>query len=37
MNILVRDSEPEDTLTNVGFKLGRWLDTVIMQCPLNGG
>ncbi len=29
MNILVRDSEPEDTLTNVGFKLGRWLDTII--------
>jgi len=25
------------TLSNVGFKLGRWLDTVIMQCPLNGG
>lgn len=24
------------TLTNVGFKLDRWLDTVIMQRPLNG-
>ena len=25
------------TLTSVGFKLGRWVDTVLMQRPLAGG
>lgn len=25
------------TMTNVGFKFGRWLDTVIMQRPLDSG
>ena len=23
------------TLSNVGFKFGRWLDTILMQCPLG--
>ena len=25
------------TLANVGFKFGRWLDTVLMQRPLGPG
>ena len=25
------------TLRAVGFKHGRWLDTVLMQCPLGSG
>jgi len=25
------------TFNNVGFKFGRWLDTVLMQRPLGGG
>jgi phosphinothricin acetyltransferase len=28
---------PVGTLENVGFKLGRWLDSVIMQRPLGPG
>jgi phosphinothricin acetyltransferase len=25
------------TFAAVGFKFGRWLDTVLMQCPLGQG
>lgn len=25
------------TMKNVGFKFGRWLDTVLMQRPLGDG
>ena len=28
---------PAGSLVSVGFKLGRWVDSVIMQRPLNGG
>lgn len=28
---------PAGTLTNIGFKHGRWLDTVLMQRPLGTG
>lgn len=28
---------PAGTLTSVGFKLGRWVDTVILQRPLGDG
>jgi phosphinothricin acetyltransferase len=28
---------PVGTLTSVGFKLGRWVDTVLMQRPLGSG
>ena len=29
--------QPVGTLTSVGFKLGRWVDTVLMQRPLGSG
>jgi phosphinothricin acetyltransferase len=29
--------EPVGTLSSVGFKLGRWVDTVLMQRPLGPG
>jgi L-amino acid N-acyltransferase YncA len=29
--------EPKGVVTGVGFKLGRWMDIVMMQRPLNGG
>ncbi|MGL4287634.1 MAG: GNAT family N-acetyltransferase [Phreatobacter sp.] len=29
--------EPAGTLKSVGFKLGRWVDTVLMQRPLGDG
>jgi phosphinothricin acetyltransferase len=29
--------KPVGTLTSVGFKLGRWVDTVLMQRPLGAG
>ena len=29
--------EPAGTLTSVGFKLGQWVDTVLMQRPLGSG
>jgi phosphinothricin acetyltransferase len=29
--------QPVGTLTSVGFKLGRWVDTVLMQRPLGPG
>lgn len=29
--------KPIGTLTNIGFKHGRWLDTVLMQRPLGPG
>lgn len=29
--------QPVGTLSNVGFKLGQWVDTVLMQRPLGAG
>lgn len=31
------DFQPAGTLVSVGFKLGRWVDTVLMQRPLGSG